>query len=597
MTDKRFSLDTFRQSLSYTPRTLSLSFKASRPLSSALIGLTIVSAALPLAIAYVGKRIVDAVVARSPEDALRQVLLELALVVGQAAVQRALGLVRQLLGARLGIDINVMILEKAQKLSLRHFEDPTFYDQLTRARREASSRPLAVVNDTFQLLQNVLTLVGYIGLLFAFSKIAVAGLLIAAIPATLTEMYFSTVSFRLRNWRSPETRLLNYVEHVLANDSHAKEVKSFGLGGHLLGQYKSISEKLVAEDQGLAVKRNGWAYGLSLIATGAFYACYAAMALAAAGGEISLGDMTLYVIAFRQGQQALQSSLGAIGGMYENNLYMSNLFTFLAIPVEDSVPRTAIQVTEKTGIRFEHVSFQYPGQDKLALSDINLVIAPGKSLALVGQNGAGKSTLIKLLTRLYTPTSGRILLDGHDLAEFDADALRRRIAVVFQDFNRYHFSVAENVGFGSIDNLGDTPRIERALERGGAEGLVKELPEGMSTRLGRWFSKGQELSGGQWQKLALARAFMRDEADILVLDEPTAALDAEAEYEIFERFRTLTAGRTTILISHRFPTVRMADSIVVIEGGKVREQGSHAELVAQGGRYAQLFQLQARGYL
>ena len=609
-----------RDSFTYTPRALGMVWRSSKLATAGLAGLTAVAVLLPLLIAYVGKGIVDAAVARSTALATRYVIYEFALVAAQALVQRGLVLVRATLGARLSVDINVIILEKALTLELRHFEDTQFYDQLTRARREASSRPLAMVTDTFQLGQNLLTLLGYAALLLSFGPLAVVGLLLSAIPAAVAEMRFSRAAFRLRNWRAPETRRLSYIEYVLANDEHAKEVKLFGLGPLLLDRYRTLGETFFHEDQALARKRAVWAYSLSLLGTGAFYACYLVVALGAARGRISLGDMTLYLLAFRQGQQAFQSSLGAIGSMYENNLYMSNLFQFLAIPVSTPPPAlpapapepglpsvpgapsvsTAPPVTPvpaERGIRFEHVGFQYPGQEKWALHDINLWIPQGQSLALVGHNGAGKTTFIKLLTRLYTPTAGRILLDGRDLAEWDEQALRRRIGVIFQDYNQYQFTVRENVGFGSAAHLEDTARVERAVESGGATELIKGLPAGLTTGLGRWFQGGVELSGGQWQKIALSRAFMREEADILVLDEPTAALDAEAEHQVFTRFRALSQGRTSILISHRFPTVRMADCIVVIEGGELRESGTHGGLVARGGRYAELFALQAKGYL
>lgn len=590
-----------RDSFTHTPRALGLVWRSSKLATVGLAGLTGLAVLLPLLIAYVGKGIVDAAVARSTALATRYVLYEFALVAAQALVQRGLVLLRATLGARLSVDINVIILEKALTLELRHFEDTQFYDQLTRARREASSRPLAMVTDTFQLGQNLLTLLGYAALLLSFGPLAVVGLLLSAIPAAVAEMRFSRAAFRLRNWRAPETRRLSYIEYVLANDEHAKEVKLFGLGPLLLDRYRTLGETFFHEDQALARKRAVWAYSLSLLGTGAFYACYLVVALGAARGQISLGDMTLYLLAFRQGQQAFQSCLGAIGSMYENNLYMSNLFQFLAIPVSSppALPAPAARPGEPTerGIRFEHVGFRYPEKEKWALHDINLWIPQGQSLALVGHNGAGKTTFIKLLTRLYTPSAGRILLDGRDLAEWDEQALRRRIGVIFQDYNQYQFTVRENVGFGSSAHLEDTARVERAVESGGATELIKGLPGGLTTGLGRWFQGGVELSGGQWQKIALSRAFMREEADILVLDEPTAALDAEAEHQVFTRFRALSRGRTSILISHRFPTVRMADCIVVIEGGELRESGTHDELVARGGRYAELFALQAKGYL
>jgi ATP-binding cassette subfamily B protein len=599
-------LSRLRESFTHTPRTLSLVWRSS-PRGALLMGLlTLFAALIPLGIAYAGKAIMDAVVAGAHELALRWVVIELVAVASLAGVTRALGLSRSLIGARLGVDINTLILEKALTLELRHFEDAEFYDQLTKARREASSRPVSVVNETFQLVQNVITLAGYIALLVRFNGLAVIALIAAAIPATVAEVRFSSAAFRMRNWRNPETRKLNYLEYVLANDDHAKEVKLFGLGPVLLDRYKTMSESFYQEDKKLALRRAGWAYALSLLGTGAFYACYAMMALAAARGTLSLGNLVLYVMAFRQGQQAFQSILTAVGGMYEDNLYMSNLFRYLAIPTGDEAKQAEEQSSKNTeiqaeipreGIVFADVGFRYPDASAWALRHVSLHIPKNQSLALVGHNGAGKTTFIKLLTRLYEPTEGRIYLDGRDLSAWDPEALRRRIGVVFQDFNQYQLSVRENVGLGSVEHREDEPRIERAVERGGATEVVKALPKGLGTQLGRWFKEGAELSGGQWQKIALARAFMRDEADILVLDEPTAALDAEAEHAVFERFRSLARDRTTILISHRFPTVRMADRIVVIEGGQIQEQGSHDELVALDGRYARLFSLQAQGYL
>ncbi|HEY1416243.1 MAG TPA: ABC transporter ATP-binding protein, partial [Myxococcaceae bacterium] len=503
------------------------------------------------------------------------------------------------LGARLGLVINGRILEKALSLDLRHFEDPDFYDRLTRARREASSRPISVVTESFQLVQNVLTLAGYVVLLVRFSGWAVMGLVIAAIPATVAEMRFSALAFRLRNWRSPESRRLMYLEYVLANDEHAKEVKLFGLGPVLLDRYRSMGEQFYLEDRKLAVQRAGWGTALSLVGTGAFYVCYALMAVATAAGQLTLGLMTLYIVAFRQGQQAFQSILTAIGGMYEDNLYMSNLFEYLAIPTgRTTLPPelAALPSGQEEGVRFDDVGFRYPGAEGWALRHVSLFIPRGQSLALVGQNGAGKTTFIKLLTRLYEPTEGRIVLDGRDLRTWDEETLRRRIGVIFQDFNQYQFRFRDNVGFGSVQHAEDVQRLERAVGRGGADEVLRTLPAGLETPLGRWFKEGTELSGGQWQKVALARAFMREEADILVLDEPTAALDAEAEHAIFERFRQLAHGRTTLLISHRFSTVRRADRIVVIEQGRIVEQGTHEELIALGGRYAHLFTLQAKGY-
>ncbi|WP_437763928.1 ABC transporter ATP-binding protein [Sorangium sp. So ce281] len=600
-------LSRLRDSFAYTPRTLQLVWRSSKAASVALGALTLAAAALPLGVAYVGKAITDAVVARDERAALVWVSVELGLVAALALAQRGLSLTRQLLGARLSIDIHGMILEKALSLSLVHFEDPEFYDQLTRARREASSRPAAVVTESFSLVQNLITLAGYAALLVGFSALAVLALVLAAVPATVAEARFSGAAFRLRNWRSPEARRLNYLEYVLANDGHAKEVKLFGLGPTFLERYRALATSFYREDSALAVRRAGWSFGLSLLGTAAFYGCYGAMAAGAAAGRISLGEMVLYVAAFRQGQQAFQAVLAGVGGMYEHNLYMSNLFQYLAIPTGEPpappagsgdapAPLPAGDARDR-GVRFEGVGYRYPGQSRWALRGIDLHIPSGQSLALVGHNGAGKTTFIKLLARLYEPTEGRILLDGKDLRAWEPGALRRRIGVVFQDFAQYQLTLRENVGLGSVEHLADEPRVARAVAEGGADEVVTVVPGGLDAQLGRWFKGGVELSGGQWQKVALARAFMREQADILVLDEPTAALDAEAEHAVFQRFRSLSKGRTTIVISHRFPTVRMADRIVVLDGGRVVEEGTHDELVARGQRYARMFALQAEGYL
>lgn len=601
-------------------RTLGLVIGSSPGLVGVLALLTLLGAVAPLAVAYAGKRIIDAVVASDAALTLRWVLIELGAVVLLAVALRGLGLVRSILGARLGTDVNVAILDKALGLELSFFEDAEFYDKLTRARREASSRPVALLADGFQVVQNLVTLIGYAALLTTFSPWLVLGLLLATVPATIAEMRHSKLAFRIRNWRSPDTRRLNYLEYVLANDRHVKEVKLFGLGRYFLDRYRSFAERFYQEDKRLALRRAAWTQGLSLLGTGAFYAAYAVMALEAARGRLSLGNLTLYVVSLRQGQQAFQSVLSGVGNLYEHNLYMSNLFEYLtlaeraATPPERATtaprehepalpaPRIALPAPSSDaapsarGLVFDGVGFRYPHKQEFALRGLSLEIGAGESLAIVGKNGAGKTTFVKLLSRLYHPTEGRILLDGVDLEAWPLDTLRRRIGVVFQDFNQYQLSLRENVGVGSLAHLGDDARLARAIARGGAEGVVQALPGGLESHLGTWFEKGSELSGGQWQKVALARAFMREEADILVLDEPTAALDAEAEHAVFERFRALSEGRTTIVISHRFPTVRMAQRIIVLEGGRLVEQGNHDELVALGGRYAHLFALQAAGY-
>jgi ATP-binding cassette, subfamily B, bacterial len=557
---------------------------------------------VPASVAFVGSRIVDSVVAAmrsGGSDASRVlefVLLEGILVATIAAAQRGISFCQSLLRAQLGQRVNVMILEKALTLELQHFEDSEFYDKLTRARREASSRPLSLVMRTFGLVQNGISLVSYGTLLAHFSPWAVAVLLLAGLPAFVAEAKFSGDAFRLFRWRSPETRMQLYLETVLAREDHAKEVKLYGLGQRLLQRYRDIFGRIYEEDRALTIQRDAWGFGLGLIGTGALYGAYVWIALSAVHGAITLGQMTMYLMLFRQGQSAVSAMLSALGGLYEDNLYLSTLYEYLETAVPASRGAALYGPHPEDGVRFEDVSFRYPGAEQPALEHVSLHLKPGASLALVGENGSGKTTLIKLLTRLYQPTSGRIVLDGQDLAEWEEGALRQRVGVIFQDFARYQMLVGENVGAGDERYFEDEQRWREAAEKGRASEFIETLPTGYQTQLGKWFKNGRELSGGQWQKIALSRAFMRTRADILVLDEPTAAMDAQAEAEVFEHFRQLARDRITILISHRFSTVRMADQIAVLDRGRIVEQGSHEELMKLNGSYAHLFTLQARGY-
>jgi ATP-binding cassette subfamily B protein len=603
----------------YSRRALELVWTTSRPLSIALALLTVIAGTLPAAIAFVGARIVDSVVVAiqaaphpNTQIVIEWVVLEGALVAALAAAQRGMSLCQSLLRAQLGQRVNVMILEKALTLDLAQFEDAEFYDKLTRARREASVRPLSLVIRTFGLIQNLISLVSYGVLLTQFSAWAVIILIACGLPSFIAETKFSGDAFRLFRWRSPETRMQLYLETVIAREDHAKEVKLFGLGPLLLQRYQDIYNKLYKADRDLTIRRDTWGFFLGLIGTLALYSAYAWIALTTIAARITLGQMTMYLMLFRQGQSAVSAGLSSIGGMYEDNLYLSTLYEYLETPV---APHTGTAVTgplPNDGIRFEHVSFTYPESmsaegtvpgkteaiqsSQPTLIDINLHIKPGESLALVGENGSGKTTLIKLLTRLYPPTSGRILLDGRDLQEWDEAVLRQRVGVIFQDFARYQLMVGENVGAGDVRHFAEESRWQEAADKGMAAPIIATLPRGYQTQLGKWFKDGRELSGGQWQKVALSRAFMRSDADVLVLDEPTAAMDAGAEATIFEHFRKLTTNKIAILISHRFSTVRMADQIVVIQDGRVIERGNHEELMRQNGHYAHLFSLQAKGY-
>ena len=589
----------------YSGRAVNLVWTTSHTLTIILAILTLVAGLLPAAVAYIGKLIVDAVVATRNSTLQENLNTSLPLMyVGFEAVavallagsQRGLSIAQSLLRVLLGQRVNVLIIEKALTLDLSQFEDSEFYDKMTNARREASSRPLSLVNRTFGLVQNALSLLTYGALLINFSAWAVVVLILAAVPAFVAETRFAGQAFRLFRWRAPETRQQRYLETLVAREDFAKEVKLYQLGEMLLGRYRSLFDQLYGEDRDLTIKRGFWSYLLGLLSTATFYIAYAWIVIETVVGRISLGDMTMYLTVFRQGQTTFSSALTSIGGMYEDNLYLSNLYEFLEEEVPIRYGRAIKGTNPQDGIRFENVSFTYPGSTTPALKSISLHLKPGEKLAIVGENGSGKTTLIKLLTRLYTPESGRILLDGLNLEEWDLDELRRRIGVIFQNFVRYQFTVGENIGVGDVEKLEDEKAWEIAAEKGMAQPFIERLPDGFTTQLGRWFKNGQELSGGQWQKIALSRAFMRNSADILVLDEPTSAIDSQAEYEIFDRFRNLTKDKMVVLISHRFSTVRMADKIVVIEQGEVLETGTHEELLQANGRYATLFSLQAQGY-
>lgn len=603
---RRFGPREFVNVFRYSRRAIDLVWTTSKPLTVLLLALTLVAGLLPAAAAWIGQQIVDSVVAAAAAVeagaepvftfVLGWVALEGGVMVAMAGMQKGLGVCQSLLRAMLGHRVNVMILDKALTLQLSHFEDADFYDKLTQARREASSRPLSLVNRTFGLVQNAISLTSYAVLLLAFSPWAVLVLVLGGLPAFLVETKFSGEAFRLFRWRSPETRKQMYLETVLAQDQYAKEVKLYGLGPLLLDRYRKIFDVVFAEDRNLTLRHGFWSFVLGLLGTAAFYGAYAWIVVETVLGQISLGEMTMYLMVFRQGQTAVSASLSSIGGMYEDNLYLSNLYEYLDRPIGRITGHAVAGPKPGDGVRFEAVSFAYPGSSSPALSTVNLHLKPGQSLALVGENGSGKTTLIKLLTRLYEPTGGRILLDGLELAKWDPEHLRTRVGVIFQDFARYQMLVGENVGAGDVDHFDDEPRWREAASLGMADSFVKDMPAGYQTQLGRWFKDGRELSGGQWQKIALSRAFMRSNADILVLDEPTAAMDAEAEATVFDHVRNLTADRIAILISHRFSTVRSAGHIVVLDHGKVIEQGSHEQLMELHGRYARLFTLQAEGY-
>jgi len=596
----------FLSAFKYSQVALEIVWSTSAALTIALGVVTLMAGILPVAIAYVIQFIVDAVVLavqgngeqaeQARADVLYYILLEAGLVVLLTATQRANTVCQSILRALLGNKVNVMILEKALTLELTHFEDAEFYDKLARARREASSRPLSLVTKTFDVIKDSISLVSIGFLLFQFSPLAVLLLGLAGLPAFVVEAKYSGEAFRIQRRRSPERRMQIYLEMVLSREDGVKEVKLMQLGKLFLGRYVEIFRKIYKEDRSLVLRRGFWGFLLAIVASAAFYLAYGWVAFAAIAGSISIGQMSMYVAQFRLGQTSVTNSLTSINGMYEDNLYLSNLAEFLDHKVSEPTGKQRNGPDLDDGIRFENLSFYYPGTEEPALKNINLHLRRGESLAIVGENGSGKTTLIKLLTRLYVPSEGRILLEGLDLMEWDIEALRQKVGVIFQDFYRYQLVVGENIGVGDVANVSSSDQVSHAAEKGLAADFIENMPKQYDTQLGTWFKDGKELSGGQWQKIALSRAFMRKQADILILDEPTAAIDAKAEAEIFSHFRDLTKNKISIIISHRFSTVRMADHIVVLDKAEILEQGSHEQLLASGGQYAMLFKLQARGY-
>ncbi len=591
-------------------RALGIAWRAHAPATIGTGLVTLVAAALPVSQAWVGKHIIDGVAGAASAGVFREaglwagvqpvlpwLIFELALVTLGSVTAQGRTLFEHVLHARMSHEINTAIMRKALVLDLQFFEDAKFYDKLQNAQREADRRALTILNTTFAALQYVIQLISFAAVLFSFSPFVALLLFGASVPLFIAQNRYSKLSFRLLTWRAPEARRMHYFEHLLTNKDSVKEVKLFGLGELLLRRYDEMFWKFFHEDARLARDRSVTSLFYGLLGSVAYYGSYAWVVWRAVIGVATLGDMTMYLALFRQSQTSFLGLLKQVNDLYESSLFLSNLYDFLELkpllPIA-AQPHKVAPIGPHT-IVFDHVSFRYPNNSEWTLHDISLTICDGEKLALVGENGAGKTTFIKLLTRLYDPTEGRIMLDGVDLRDYDPESLRASVSVIFQDFMKYHATASENIGFGDVSALDDRARIELAAEKGGADEVIADLSARFDTMLGHWFQDGRDLSGGQWQKIALSRAFMRDAA-VLVLDEPTSALDAAREYEIFQRFRDLTAGRISILISHRFSTVRMADRIAVIEKGELIELGSHADLLVRDGVYARLFNMQAEGY-
>jgi ATP-binding cassette subfamily B protein len=597
------------EALRYVPSLFRLIWRTHRGYTSAMMVLRVVRSVVPVATFWVGKLILDSVIAAKAgtgplSEVWRYLALELAIVLTGEILARASSLIESLLGDLFSNAMSVRLMEHAAKLDLAQFEDPEFYDHLERARRQTVGR-IALLSLLLSMSQDALTLLTLAGALIAYSPWLLLLLAIAVVPSFLGETHFASLGYSLLFRWTPERRQLDYLRYVGASDKTAKEVQMFGLAPWLTERYRGLSQRFYEENRNLSVRRGIVSAVLSILGTIGYYAAYVVILIRAVRGEITIGTLTFLAASFGRGRDVIQNILLSASNVYEQALYLRDLFVFLDMrPTIESPPNAEpVPATIRSGFVFENVGFRYPGSEQWAIRNVNLVLRPAERVALVGENGAGKTTITKLLARLYDPTEGRITLDGVDLREYDLASVRRAIGVIFQDFVRYDMRFDENIGVGEIDsvradlekNNGTPLAISAAAENSLAASLLPRFSKGYQQMLGRRFDEGVDLSGGEWQKIALARAYIRD-AQVLILDEPTAALDARAEYEVFLRFSELVAGRMAVLISHRFSTVRMADRIIVLRHGKVEEQGSHEELLARHGLYEELFTMQAAGY-
>ena len=577
-----------------------------------ILVLRVARALIPLAVLWVGKLIVDEVVraigvagAGEPAPWLRLaelLALELGIALVGEGLSRLSALLESLLGDLFANRTSVELMRHAATLDLEQFEDAEIYDRLERARRQTVNR-IGLFTLLLATLQDLITLVTLSVALAVYVPWLLVLLVVAVLPSLLGETHFASLGYSLLYSWTPERRQLDYLRYIAASDVSAKELKMFGLSDFLVGRYDRLSREFYEANKALSMRRSLVSSLLAAVGTLGYYAAYAVIIYLTVvghrspGGVFTIGVLTFLAGSFRQSRDLIQRVLLSLAQIFEQSLYLDDLFSFLALEprIRPTAGARPVPHPIRQGFTFEGVGFRYPGAEHWAVRGLDFTLAPGERLALVGENGAGKTTLVKLLARLYEPTEGRILLDGIDLREYDLESLRRNVGVIFQDFVRYDFLLRENIAVGNIGGLEDEPRIQSAAARSLADTVAARLPGRYGQMLGRRFEGGVDLSGGEWQKVALARAYMR-EAQLLILDEPTAALDARAEYEVFLRFSELTQGRMAVLISHRFSTVRMADRIVVLRGGELVEHGTHEELLALGGLYSELFQLQAAGY-